>query len=59
MTWILAPFALAFGLFAVYLVVALFLKDPARPFRMFKAPPLNLDECEEQSAKTEEGTGED
>ena len=38
--YILAPFGLAFALFAFYLVVSLFLRDPARPFRMFKAPPL-------------------
>jgi hypothetical protein len=38
--YILAPFALAFGLFAVFLIVSIFLKDPARPFRMFAAPPL-------------------
>jgi hypothetical protein len=38
--YIFAPFILAFGLFALYLIVSLFLKDPARPFRMFKAPPL-------------------
>lgn len=38
--YILAPFGLAFVLFAVFLVVSLFLKDPARPFRMFAAPPL-------------------
>lgn len=42
--YILAPFGLAFALFAVYLVVSLFLKDPARPFRMFAAPPLERDE---------------
>lgn len=35
--YILAPFALAFGLFVVYLVVSIFLGDPARPFRMFAA----------------------
>jgi hypothetical protein len=40
MICIFAPFGLAFGLFVVYLIVAIFLKDPARPFRMFKAPPL-------------------
>ena len=38
--YILAPFGLAFGLFAVFLIVSIFLKDPGRPFRMFKAPPL-------------------
>ena len=38
--YILAPFGLAFALFAVFLIVSIFLKDPARPFRMFKAPPL-------------------
>jgi len=38
--YILAPFGLAFALFAVFLVVSIFLKDPARPFRMFGAPPL-------------------
>ncbi len=38
--YILAPFGLAFALFVLYLIVALFLRDPARPFRMFMAPPL-------------------
>ena len=38
--YILAPFVLVFVLFVVYLIVALFLRDPARPFRMFAAPPL-------------------
>ncbi len=38
--YILAPFGLAFVLFAVFLIVSIFLKDPARPFRMFAAPPL-------------------
>jgi len=38
--YILAPFGLAFALFAVFLIVSIFLKDPARPFRMFGAPPL-------------------
>jgi len=42
--YILAPFGLAFALFAVFLVVSLFLKDPVRPFRMFKAPPLRRSE---------------
>ena len=31
---------ITFALFVLYLVVSLFLRDPARPFRMFKAPPL-------------------
>ena len=39
--YILAPFGLAFALFAVFLIVSIFLKDPARPFRMFGAPPLD------------------
>ena len=39
--YILAPFGLAFVLFAVFLIVSIFLRDPARPFRMFKAPPLS------------------
>ncbi len=38
--YILAPFGLAFALFAVFLIVSIFLKDPARPFRMFAAPKL-------------------
>jgi hypothetical protein len=42
--YILAPFLLGFGLFAVFLVVSIILKDPAKPFRMFRAPPLNLGE---------------
>jgi hypothetical protein len=42
--YILAPFGLAFALFAVFLIVSIFLKDPARPFRMFAAPPLDREE---------------
>ena len=42
--YILAPFGLAFALFAVFLIVSIFLKDPARPFRMFAAPPLDRGE---------------
>ncbi|UCF31237.1 MAG: hypothetical protein JSV26_02105 [bacterium] len=38
--YILAPFALAFGLFVVYLLVGILMGDPARPFRMFAAGPL-------------------
>jgi hypothetical protein len=38
--YILAPFGLAFALFAVFLIVSILLKDPARPFRMFGAPSL-------------------
>ena len=53
--YILAPFGLAFGLFAVYLVVSIYLKDPARPFRMFGAPPLNIEEeAEEPGARSQE-----
>ena len=52
--YILAPFGLAFGLFAVYLVVSIYLKDPARPFRMFGAPPLNLEEEDRDEADPEE-----
>jgi hypothetical protein len=44
--YILAPFGLAFALFAVFLIVSIFLKDPARPFRMFAAPPLKGKEQE-------------
>jgi len=40
MIWILAPAGLAFALFAIYLIVSVIIKDPARPFRMFRAPPL-------------------
>ena len=54
MIYILAPFGLAFGLFVVYLVVSIFLKDPARPFRMFKAPPLD-DSSEFSVLSSEEG----
>jgi len=39
--YILAPFALAFALFVLYLVVSIILRDPARPFRMFAARPLD------------------
>jgi hypothetical protein len=61
--YILAPFGLAFILFAVFLIVSIFLKDPARPFRMFAAPPLDkgegsapldklgAEECSVQSAE--------
>ncbi|MDF1535335.1 MAG: hypothetical protein P1S46_02395 [bacterium] len=53
--YILAPFGLAFGLFAVYLVVSIYLKDPARPFRMFMSPPIDPGEasaeCSVQSAE--------
>ena len=50
--YILAPFGLAFALFAVFLIVSIFLKDPARPFRMFKAPPMEGSaECKVQSAE--------
>jgi hypothetical protein len=50
--YILAPFGLAFALFAVFLIVSIFLKDPARPFRMFGAPPLEGSaECNVQSAE--------
>ena len=57
--YILAPFLLAFGLFAVFLVVSIFLKDPARPFRMFMAPPMDIGEdpsaeCSVQSAEEPE-----
>ena len=59
--YILAPFGLAFALFAVFLIVSIFLKDPARPFRMFAAPPLDRGEgsaeCSVQSA--EEGEEEE
>jgi len=59
MIYILAPFGLAFGLFVVYLVVSIFLKDPVRPFRMFKAPPLELedDSSESRGESSEEGQG--
>ena len=53
MIWILAPFGLVFALFAVYLIVSIFLKDPARPFRMFAAPPLNSRD-EESGARSQE-----
>ena len=51
--YILAPFGLAFALFAVYLIVSIFLKDPARPFRMSGAPPLNSRD-EESGARSQE-----
>ena len=50
--YILAPFGLAFALFAVFLIVSIFLKDPARPFRMFGAPPLDSGEGEEQEPES-------
>ena len=53
--YILAPFGLAFALFAIYLIVSIFLKDPARPFRMFGAPPLDVSaESSVQSAEETE-----
>jgi hypothetical protein len=52
--YILAPFLLGFGLFAVYLVVSIILKDPARPFRMFKAPPLNVEVDDMEETDSEE-----
>ena len=53
--YILAPFVLGFGLFAVFLIVSIFLKDPARPFRMFAAPPLGgSPESRDQSPENEE-----
>jgi len=54
--YILAPFGLAFALFAVYLIVSIILKDPARPFRMFGAPPLDSqdEESGDRSQETEE-----
>jgi hypothetical protein len=60
MIYILAPFMLAFGLFVLYLVVAIFLKDPARPFRMFKAPPLDPEggSPESRVQSQEKGQGE-
>jgi hypothetical protein len=53
MIYILAPFGLAFTLFVVYLVVSIFLKDPARPFRMFKAPPIK--DSQEPRVESPEG----
>lgn len=38
--YILAPFGLAFALFAVYLLISVLIGDPVRPFRMFAAGPL-------------------
>jgi hypothetical protein len=35
--YILAPFVMAFALFAAYLVISILLGDPLRPFRMFSA----------------------
>ncbi|UCG38696.1 MAG: hypothetical protein JSV00_00200 [bacterium] len=50
--YILAPFGLAFALFALYLVVALILRDPTRPFRMFAARPL--DKADEEAGEDQE-----
>jgi hypothetical protein len=55
--YILAPFLLGFGLFAVYLVVSIILKDPARPFRMFKAPSLDLGEEQNAERSVHPSTG--
>ncbi len=41
LVYILSPFALAFILFVIYLVVSIIIRDPARPFRMFAAGPLD------------------
>ena len=58
--YILAPFGLAFALFAVFLIVSIFLKDPARPFRMFAAPPLDREEgSAEYSVQSSEETEEE
>ena len=54
MIWILAPFALAFALFVVFLIVSIFLGDPARPFRMFGAPRLDRGQGEGRGAQGEE-----
>ena len=55
MFYILAPFGLAFALFAVFLIISIFLKDPARPFRMFGAPPLrDSSEFRDQSSEETE-----
>lgn len=48
LVYILAPFALAFALFVLYLVVSIIIRDPARPFRMFAARPLD-DQFQESS----------
>jgi len=54
MIYILAPFGLAFILFVVYLIASIALRDPGRPFRMFKAPPLKGSaECRDQNAEEE------
>lgn len=53
MFYILAPVGLAFALFVVFLVVSIFLKDPARPFRMFAAPRLGGSPEEEQQEDEE------
>jgi len=57
--YILAPFGLAFALFAVFLIVSLFLKDPARPFRMFAAPKLYKEEEEPVPSTQEPGEGQE
>jgi hypothetical protein len=49
MIYILAPFGLAIALFVVFLIVSIFIKDPARPFRMFAAPrPRDHEETEDK-----------
>lgn len=60
MIWILAPFGLAFVLFVVFLIVSILLKDPARPFRMFGAPPLDGEGGSSESGdqSSEEGNEE-
>ena len=61
MIYILAPFGLALALFVVFLIVSIFLKDPARPFRMFAAPRLGGKEQEPGagSQEPEEDNGAD
>ena len=56
--YILAPFALTFGLFVVYLVVSIFLGDPARPFRMFAAGtiPQSTKEAYQILSELEQGS---
>lgn len=58
MFYILAPFALAFGLFVVFLVVGILTGDPGRPFRMFASRPIpgSTEDKEEGVLSEEDGS---
>ena len=57
MFYILAPFALAFGLFVVFLIVGILIGDPVRPFRMFASRPIPGSTEEEEEDALPGGDG--